>query len=89
LSTLPATILNASSILQSALPSPLRIANIFPPAPFGAPTPAATSSLAALLTVPPIHVDTVAEAVCCSVERSDLEGVIDVKQMRELAGFDD
>jgi hypothetical protein len=39
--------------------------------------------------VPPIHVDTVAEAVCCAVERSDLEGVVDVRQMRELAGFSD
>ncbi|KAF9535297.1 mitochondrial protein [Crepidotus variabilis] len=47
-------------------------------------------SIANALTVPPIHVDTVAAAICEALEsRSNIRGVVDVKQMRKLVGWRD
>lgn len=88
--TLPATVLSASSHIQAFLPSPLRLAHSFPPSnsPF-APLSPPTSSLASLLSLPPIHVDTIAEAVCRSIENPEVEGVLDVQRMRAMLGFDD
>lgn len=46
-------------------------------------------SVANALTIPPIHVDHVAEAICIAVdnERTDVRGVLGVKEMRELIGW--
>lgn len=46
--------------------------------------PPAAESLGNLLSIPPIHVDTVAEAVCRSIERRNVRGVVGVEEMREL-----
>lgn len=50
--------------------------------------PSAIASLAGLLSIPPIHVDAVGEAVCKSIEQEQVEGVLDVKGMRAMLGFD-
>ncbi|KAF9814919.1 hypothetical protein IEO21_04863 [Rhodonia placenta] len=54
---------------------------------FVAPSPLA--SVANALTIPPIHVDHVAEAICIAVdsERTDVRGVYGVREMRELIGW--
>lgn len=71
------------------MPSSLRLSNIFPAQPSAAaPLPPAITSLASLLTVPPIHVDAVGEAVCRSIESPEVEGVVDVARMRGMLGFE-
>ncbi|CAO1623337.1 unnamed protein product [Parajaminaea phylloscopi] len=80
LSTLPSTILDLSSTVHSLLPS-------------GAPTPAALlklaqrDSLARLLTLSPLHVDTVAKAVGRAIEEDDVSGVVDTQRIKALAGW--
>lgn len=88
-STLPAAILEASAALHRSPPLPLPI-----------PTPAqliaklgsggsATQSIARLLTTPPLHVDTVAKAVCAAIEDENVFGAVDVYGIRKLAGWKD
>ncbi|GAA5900845.1 hypothetical protein JCM6882_007679 [Rhodosporidiobolus microsporus] len=84
-STLPATLLEATSKIHSLIPPSL---HLFSPstlssAPSSALPPAA-ASLASLLAIPPIHVDAVGEAVCRAVEDGGREGVLDVRGMREM-----
>ncbi|EMD38265.1 hypothetical protein CERSUDRAFT_113431 [Gelatoporia subvermispora B] len=52
-------------------------------------TPSSMDSIANAMTIPPIHVDHVAEAICVALDpaRSDVRGVVDVKRMRELIGW--
>ncbi|KAI6109477.1 hypothetical protein F5141DRAFT_1275939 [Pisolithus sp. B1] len=49
----------------------------------------ALNSMANALTIPPIHVDHVAEAICVALDprRTDVKGVVGVKEMRELIGW--
>ncbi|CAL1704701.1 unnamed protein product [Somion occarium] len=51
--------------------------------------PSPLDAIANAMTIPPIHVDHVAEAICTAVEneRSDVRGVYDVRGMRELIGW--
>lgn len=59
-----------------------------PPSPaLVAPSP--LDSVANALTIPPIHVDHVAEAVCIAADgaREDVRGVVDVQEMRRLIGW--
>ncbi|KAJ3498555.1 hypothetical protein NLJ89_g10206 [Agrocybe chaxingu] len=45
-------------------------------------------SIANALTVPPIHVDHVGEAICAALDsRNGVKGVVDVGRMRELIGW--
>lgn len=46
-------------------------------------------SVANALTIPPIHVEHVAEAICIAIDnvRTDVRGVVGVKEMRELIGW--
>lgn len=89
LTTLPATLLEASAHIQSALPTPLRASTAFPPTPSSnGQLPSALSSLASLLTVPPIHVDAIGESICRAIEDESMVGVLDVAGMRGLLGFD-
>jgi hypothetical protein len=48
--------------------------------------PSALDSIARALSLPPIHVDQVAEAICVAAdrERPDVQGVYGVREMREL-----
>ncbi len=45
-------------------------------------------SIANALSIPPIHVDHVAEAVCAALDsRNAVRGVVGVQRMRELIGW--
>ncbi|KAF9483757.1 mitochondrial protein [Pholiota conissans] len=45
-------------------------------------------SIANALTIPPIHVDHVADAICVALDsRNDVRGVVGVSRMRELIGW--
>jgi len=92
LTTPAAVLLDLSATLHSKLPSTLptpssvirTLGSIFW-------RPGAPSSLGAIadaLTIPPIHVDHVAEAICATLDSSNpIRGVIGVMQMRELVGW--
>ena len=45
------------------------------------------NSIANGLTIPPIHVDHVAGAICAALDCCTIRGVIGVKEMRELIGW--
>lgn len=96
--TLPATLLEASARLHARLPPSLRLSTHLAPkpsslsaSPSATPSdlPPALASLAALLSIPPIHVDAVAEAVCQAVEREGVRGVLGVEEMRRMLGFEE
>ena len=86
ISTLPAALLEASAAFHKSPPLPLPL-----------PTPAALLSsslapaslrpLAKLLTTPPLHIDTVAKAVCKAIEDPSVHGAIDVAAICRLAGW--
>ncbi|EPQ27164.1 uncharacterized protein PFL1_05445 [Pseudozyma flocculosa PF-1] len=86
LSTLPAAILEASAAFHKSPPLPLPL-----PTPASllssAYTPASLRPLAKLLTTPPLHIDTVAKAVCKAIEDDAIRGPIDPLQIRRLAGW--
>ncbi|KAH8107046.1 mitochondrial protein [Cristinia sonorae] len=67
--------------ILKALSSGTRSDSLIPPSPL--------DSVACALTIPPIHVDHVAEAICIAVDnaRSDVRGVVGVREMRELIGW--
>jgi len=44
-------------------------------------------SIANALTIPPIHVDHVAEAICAAFESRGVTGIVGVRRMRELIGW--
>lgn len=89
LSTIPATLISASSRIQALLPAPLRLARLFAdPSTARLPLPSALASLANFATIPPIHVDTIGEAVCMGIEDERVQGVVDVRRMRQMLGFD-
>ena len=52
-------------------------------------SPSPLDAVANALTIPPIHVDPVAEAICIAADnaRDDVRGVVDVQGMRELIGW--
>jgi len=86
LSTPPAVALDISANIQSRLPDPLKIStwgSIGSRSEIGP----WTQSLANLLSIPPIHVDTVAKAICQSIENESVRGVVGVDEMRRLTGF--
>ncbi|GAA5891538.1 hypothetical protein JCM5296_004248 [Sporobolomyces johnsonii] len=91
-STLPATLLEASANLQALLPPSLRLSSLARTAARSPSSPStlppASSSLASLLTIPPIHADAVGEAVCRAIERPEVVGPLGVRQMRNLLDFD-
>ena len=51
--------------------------------------PSTLDSIANALTIPPIHVEHVAKAICVALDpaRDDVHGVVDVGRMRELVGW--
>lgn len=76
----PAYILRS---MASATPAPIDRADSagvdLEPSPF--------VSIANALSVPPIHVDHVAEAICKVILNDEVEGVVDVERMRRLIGW--
>ena len=52
-------------------------------------SPSALDAIANAMTIPPVHVDHVAEAICLAADesREDIRGVVDVKEMRRLIGW--
>jgi len=44
-------------------------------------------SVTRAMTIPPIHVDHVGEAVCESIERDDVNGPVGVWEMRRMIGW--
>ncbi|GAA5868316.1 hypothetical protein JCM3774_001004 [Rhodotorula dairenensis] len=88
-STLPATLFEATSAVHRLVPESL---HVLPSA--SAPrvpsdmVPPAYQSLAALMSVPPIHVDAVGAAVCQAIASPEVDGIVDVARMRHMLGFD-
>jgi hypothetical protein len=44
-------------------------------------------SMANCLSIPPIHVEHVAQAICCALLQKDVRGAVGVRRMRELIGW--
>ncbi|EJD02346.1 NAD-binding protein [Fomitiporia mediterranea MF3/22] len=84
----PATILRAISSSSSASRKSSPDDNQADLTP-GSLAPSPLSSIANALTVPPIHVDHVAEAIIHAIEDDSIEGVLDVHRMREVIGWVD
>ncbi|PWN51891.1 hypothetical protein IE53DRAFT_385722 [Violaceomyces palustris] len=87
ISTLPAALLDLSSTFHSKPPLPLPIPT---PAEFLSSSklvPESWRPLSRLLTLPPLHVDTVAKAVCKAIEDSSVQGSVGVHGIRRLAGW--
>ncbi|BGP13633.1 hypothetical protein JCM10213_007809 [Rhodosporidiobolus nylandii] len=86
-STLPATLLEATSKLHALVPPSL---HLFPSTASSIPSsalPPAAASFASLLAIPPIHVDAVGDAVCKAIEDETVSGVVGVKEMRAMLGL--
>jgi hypothetical protein len=83
-----AALLDLSSTVQSNLPkgvpSPSELLHELSNVLVG--KPSTLDSVARALSLPPIHVDQVAEAICVAVdsERADVRGVYGVREMRAL-----
>lgn len=80
--------------LPNFLPTPAAVLRYVGSAiysPSGAPSDDVDSSslhaMARALTIPPVHVDHVAQAICQTVENPAVTGVVDVQKIRELAGW--
>ena len=91
--------LDLSAVVHSKVPAPLptpssvlrTLSPLFPADTDSAHVPSSPlDSVANALTLPPIHVDHVAEAVCIAVEneRTDVRGVYGVREMRKLIGWE-
>jgi hypothetical protein len=85
-----AAFLDLSSTVQSKLPqgvpTPSELLHVLSEKLVGVGKPSALDSVARALSLPPIHVDQVAEAVCVAVDKSrtDVRGVYGVREMRDL-----
>ena len=81
-----AALLDLSSTVQSKLPrgvpSPSDVLHGLSQTLVG--RSSALDSVASALSLPPIHVDQVAEAICVAVDRPDVQGVYGVREMRDL-----
>ncbi|PCH38007.1 NAD(P)-binding protein [Wolfiporia cocos MD-104 SS10] len=94
-----AALLDLSATIHANVPQGLStpsgvlrsLASAMPGAPSSQPlvSPSPLDSVANALSIPPIHVDHVAEAICIAAgsSRSDVRGVLGVKEMRELIGW--
>ena len=90
-----ATALDLSSVLHSkipeGIPTPSRLLRALASISRSpsSPLPPAFDAVANALTIPPIHVDHVGEAigVAVDVDRDDIRGVYGVREMRDLIGW--
>ncbi|KIM87147.1 hypothetical protein PILCRDRAFT_64295 [Piloderma croceum F 1598] len=86
-----AALLDLSASLHSNAPSniptPSRILRSLSSA-FSPAEGSSLDSIANALTIPPIHVEHVAEAICAALDPArEVRGVVDVRRMRELIGW--
>ncbi|KAF8559787.1 NAD(P)-binding protein [Imleria badia] len=78
--SVPKDLPTPSSLLRAA-------AHAFPSS-HASPLPSPLHSIANALSVPPIHVEHVAEAICIALDPTkDVRGVVGVNEMRELIGW--
>ncbi|KAF8197449.1 mitochondrial protein [Pholiota molesta] len=83
---LPEGIPTPSNILRSL--GSLRRSTTHPSTEYDINAASPLESIANALTIPPIHVDHVADAICVSLDsRNDVRGVVGVGRMRELIGW--
>lgn len=98
-----AALLDLSATLHSSappnLPTPSRVLRalamgaVSPSSSASAPaalvSPSALDAVANAMTIPPVHVDHVAEAICLAADetREDVSGVVGVREMRRLIGW--
>ncbi|KAL5511210.1 hypothetical protein ACEPAH_4425 [Sanghuangporus vaninii] len=97
LTTPIATLLDLSATIHHALPSyvptpagllrAISSSSSTPSITPGTLNPSVFASVANALTVPPIHVDHVAEAIVRAIADDGVEGVMDVRRMREIIGW--
>jgi len=92
LTTPLATVLDAVAAFHHqappGIPTPARLLRLLAAGSPSSPIqPTTLTSIANGMEIPPIHVDHVAEAVCCCIERQDMRDVIGVSQMRDLIGW--
>ncbi|KAF9564599.1 mitochondrial protein [Agrocybe pediades] len=95
LTTPPAVLLDLSAAIHSKVPpsfptpsSVLRSLGALSKPSSTTTTGSPLESIANALTIPPIHVDHVADAVCVALDsRNDVRGVVGVQRMRELIGW--
>jgi len=76
-----------SSWVPGFLPSPGRFLRTLP---FGQSQglPPATHAMANALETRPMHVESVARAICAAIELDSVSGIVNVDKMRELIGWD-
>lgn len=95
ITTIPATVFDVSARIHAAVPSYIPMpssvlrwlgTSVCPGATDK--TPSALTSMANLLSIPPIHADHLAEAICISLDPAkDIRGVVGVRDMRQLIGL--
>jgi hypothetical protein len=95
MTSLPATMFDLSARIHDAMPSYIPMpspvlrwlgTSVCPYATDK--TPSALTSMANLLSTPPIHADHLGEAICLSLDPTkDIRGVLGVRDMRELIGL--
>ncbi|KZO95805.1 NAD(P)-binding protein [Calocera viscosa TUFC12733] len=76
-----------SACVPSFLPSPGRMLRTIPLSETHG-LPPATHAIANALETRPMHVESVARAICAAIELDSVAGVVDVDKMRELIGWD-
>lgn len=91
---LPTSLLKLSTAIQETLPAPLKaqtlsmlfssVADSYISRQNGDIVPPNHTSLANLLSTPPLHVDVVAEAITRAIEVPHIEGVLNVQDMRRM-----
>ncbi|KAG2357683.1 mitochondrial protein [Suillus spraguei] len=95
MTVIPATIFDLSARIHNAVPSYIPMpasvlrwlgTSVFPNA--SEKTPSALHSMANLLSIPPIHVDHLGEAICITLDPAkDIRGIVGVRDMRQLIGL--
>lgn len=90
-----AALIDLSATIQASIPKGLptpssllrAVGNAFPSS-HGSPLSSPLHSIANALSIPPIHVEHVAEAICVALDPTrDVRGVVSVREMRELIGW--
>jgi hypothetical protein len=94
LTTPAAALLDLSAVIHKKMPpgvptpsSVLRSLGSIYATPSSSHIGSSLDSLANALTIPPIHVDHVADAICVTLAGNNIRGVVDVRRMRAMLGW--